>query len=221
MKGGASVPSIPGAAGLAGAAAAAAGGLAGATAALPADVKAEFDNVASAGAFAVSFAQGKVEPALLKETKPEPAADTANTETIDAAATRVVGNEKVPSVTPASGSSAVAITTVQEFINLVDTSFASFKSLIPTIEEYEQASSITQEQWNRLNTEMQSVRATYNSRNVILQDSAIEAINSLPPNAKALMSQSFSAAQQAASTFSSYAKDIVKRIKDLANKIAT
>jgi hypothetical protein len=221
MKGGASVPSIPGAAGLAGAAAAAAGGLAGAADALPADVKASFDNVASAGAFAVSFAQGKVEPALLKETKPEPASDTANTETVDAASTRVVGNEKVPSVSASSGGTSDAKTKVRAFIDFVDSTYESTKALVPTIEEYEQAGSITQEQWNQLNGELQAIKATFTARSVPLQEAAISAIDSLPSSSKGTIPQAFQVAQRALTTYVSYAKDIVKRIKDLANKIAT
>lgn len=220
MKGGANVPSLPGSANLAGAAAAAAGGLAGAAAALPADVKAAFDSTASAGAFAVSFAQGKVEPALLKETKPEPATNTANTETVDAAATRVVGNDKVPSVSASSGSSADAKTKVRAFIDLIDSAYASLSSLVPTIEEYERSNSITQEQWNQLNGELQTVKATFNARSGTLQEEAIAAIETLPSNTKGTITQAFQAAQRAGTTFASYAKDIVKRIKDLANKIA-
>jgi hypothetical protein len=222
IKGGASVPSVPGAAGLASAAAATAGGLAGAAASLPADVKAAFDNVASSAAFAVSFAQGKVEPALLKETKPEPATDTANTETVDAAAARVVGNEKVPSVSSGGGSGAAKATVIAalEFLkNLA----AQAESLDRAVQSLNAESSITQEQWNTVNGELQVIRATFNNKVNTYQTDAVNAVNAVPDSSseKALLSSSVQKFQSVSKQFVTYAIQLKKDIADLANKIAT
>ena len=65
---------------------------------LPGDLKSKFDAVARDGAFAVDFANQKVNNALKQEIVPEPASDTVNRETVNAAASRVVGNAKVPAV---------------------------------------------------------------------------------------------------------------------------
>ena len=67
---------------------------------LPADIKANFDAAAVNGAFAVNLAQTKVDAPVLQETKPVPAINTVDSATVDAAAKRIVGNLKVPSIMP-------------------------------------------------------------------------------------------------------------------------
>ena len=78
---------------------------------LPADIKSKFDAAAVNGAFAVNLAQTKIDPSTLQEYTPVAAADTVNTDTLEAAAKRIVGNAKVPSILPANiGSSVYANT---------------------------------------------------------------------------------------------------------------
>ena len=67
---------------------------------LPADIKANFDAAAVNGAFAVNLTQTKIDPSMLQEYKPVAAEDTVNTDTLEAAAKRIVGNPKVPSILP-------------------------------------------------------------------------------------------------------------------------
>ena len=187
---------------------------------LPGDIQAKFDAAATNGAFAVNLTQGKIEPPVKQEVVVEPASNTVNTATVTAAAARVVGNDKVPSVSDNSGVSE-AKTKVLAFVNFIDSIYESSKALLPTITELEQANSITQEQWNQLNGEVQVLRATYNARAIPLQEITIAAINSLPSESKGTIPQAFQKAQSALKLFVSYVTDIVKRIKDLANKIAT
>jgi len=66
--------------------------------ALPSDVKSAFDSVAKNSAFSVDLAAQKLNNAMKQEIVPEPASDTVNRETLDAASNRVVGNAKVPEV---------------------------------------------------------------------------------------------------------------------------
>jgi hypothetical protein len=66
--------------------------------ALPSDLKNQFDTTARDGAFSVDFANNKLNGAMKQEIPGEPATDTANRETLDAATSRVVGNEKIPEV---------------------------------------------------------------------------------------------------------------------------
>jgi hypothetical protein len=63
---------------------------------LPAGVKGAFDTAARDGAFAANFADTKLNGAMLLEVPAAPAIATADRSTVDAAAVRVVGNEKVP-----------------------------------------------------------------------------------------------------------------------------
>ena len=67
---------------------------------LPADIKSKFDAAAVNGAFAVNLTQTKIDPSMLQEYTPVAAVDTVNTDTLDAAAKRIVGNAKVPSILP-------------------------------------------------------------------------------------------------------------------------
>jgi hypothetical protein len=65
---------------------------------LPPGVKTAFDQVARDGAFAVDLANQNITNSLKQEIVPVPASDTVNRETVNAAASRVVGNAKVPAV---------------------------------------------------------------------------------------------------------------------------
>lgn len=69
---------------------------------VPPDIKGQFDKVARDGAFAVDLANQKINNSLKQEIVPTPASDTVNRETLNAAATRVVGNAKVPPVSYSS-----------------------------------------------------------------------------------------------------------------------
>jgi len=69
---------------------------------LPADIKSKFDAAAVNGAFAVNLTQTKIDTSMLQEYTPVAAVDTVNTDTLDAAAKRIVGNAKVPSILPAT-----------------------------------------------------------------------------------------------------------------------
>lgn len=63
---------------------------------LPADIKASINTKIKDGAFAVNLTDIKI-PAIFKaETTPKPAADTTNRETLNAAANRILGNDKIP-----------------------------------------------------------------------------------------------------------------------------
>ena len=66
---------------------------------VPPDVAQQFDQLARDSAFAANLAETKVEDAVLQETQPPQVEDTVDTATVDAAGTRIVGNEKVPNVT--------------------------------------------------------------------------------------------------------------------------
>jgi hypothetical protein len=75
---------------------------------LPADIKSNFDAAAVNGAFAVNLTQTKIDPSMLQEYKPVAADNTVNAETLNAAAKRIVGNPKVPSILPTEASKITA-----------------------------------------------------------------------------------------------------------------
>jgi len=65
---------------------------------LPTDIKNVFDKVSRDAAFAVDFAKQTANNAVLGQEPDEPGVDTVNRETLDAATTRVVGDDKIPPV---------------------------------------------------------------------------------------------------------------------------
>jgi len=65
---------------------------------LPTGVKTAFDQAASASAFAVGVAQTKIPEPFKEEVTPPVAEGTVNRDTLNAAATRITGNAKIPAV---------------------------------------------------------------------------------------------------------------------------
>lgn len=65
---------------------------------LPAGIKTAFDQVASASSFAVGVAQTKIPEPFKEEVTPPVAENTVNRDTLNAAATRITGNSKIPPV---------------------------------------------------------------------------------------------------------------------------
>ena len=64
---------------------------------LPPDKQADFDTRFKDAQFAIGSADAKFNDAMLQQAPPGEAVDTVNRQTVDAATTRVVGNDKVPS----------------------------------------------------------------------------------------------------------------------------
>jgi hypothetical protein len=64
---------------------------------LPANAQAQFDIALKDGAYAIGVAEQKLNDALTQTAPPGEAENTVNRQTVDAATTRVVGNDKVPS----------------------------------------------------------------------------------------------------------------------------
>jgi len=63
---------------------------------LPADLKSQFDTVAKDAAFSVDFAEQKLNDAVAQLAPPGEAEDTVDRATLDAAVTRIFGNDKIP-----------------------------------------------------------------------------------------------------------------------------
>lgn len=189
---------------------------------LPAGVKASFDSTVTNSAFAVNLTQTKVDESLLKEKVIEPASNTVNTESATAAATRVVGNDKVPSMSASSGDNS-AKNTVIAVLEFLQSSAAQAEGLNATVQKLKDQSSITQDQWNAVNEELQIIRANHNSKVLGYQSDAVDAVNALPDSnpQKALLAGSVKKFQALAKRFVQFAVELKKDIADLANKIVT
>lgn len=145
---------------------------------LPANVKAEFDSAATNVAFAINLTQTKIDPPVLQEVKPEPAANTVDAETQNAAAKRLIGNDKVPQVSSSGTNDFAAIFAFRNFVDSTLASFTLLKSRIEQINsEYQK---ITQEQWNTLNFEAVALRASVKNIITTLNDAALKESDSIP-----------------------------------------
>jgi len=190
---------------------------------LPADVKAKFDATAVNGAFAVNLTQSKVDEPVLQETKPVAAADTVNSATVDAAAKRVTGDERVPQVSGNSSSSSIAVYAFSDFISSLSTSFSALKTKINSInQEYQ---TITQEQWNVINGEAVVLRATVRARLVDLNGAALKELDAIESQNLGTYTRNdiintYNFALKEAKSMTALSEEIRQLIKDLANKIS-
>lgn len=133
----------------------------------PPDVKAKFDEIARNSAFAVNVANDKTDKSALGEVTAEPAEDTVDTETVDAASERIVGNDKVPSVTQAGQDTPYNKTraALQDYILFIDDVMQRFNALSLITTPLYQASSVTQAEYNNANQQYQEIRNYFNSAN--------------------------------------------------------
>ena len=191
---------------------------------LPADIKAKFDATAVNGAFAVNLTQAKVDEPVLQETKPIAADNTVNSATVDAAAKRVTGDERVPQVSSSNSTSDVAIFAFAEFLSSLNASFSALKTKINSIDQEYQT--ITQEQWNIVNGEAVALRATVRARFRDLEAAAIKEYEKLPDIGEGQTYGQRTAVRQYNSTTETFrlvteiSEEVRKLLKDLANKIS-
>lgn len=186
------------------------------------DVKSAFDKAATNSAFAVKLSTDKIEPAVKQEEPVTPASNTVNADTVSAAANRIVGNEKVPSVV-ADGSVSAAKAAVYIYLDFIQNLYSSQASLEQNALLLTASSRpISQQQWNNLNEEFLVNKATYNARNGTLQMAMTEAVNSVPPgDNRANLVAVVQSAQKDLKQVVEQAFRIKKLIADLANKIST
>jgi hypothetical protein len=134
-------------------------------------VQAAFGNAVRDGAFAVNLVNSKIPTAFKQQETPVPAADTVSRGTVDAASSRVVGNDKVPPPNygprdiverQADGEEYINKSTklINEYINPVGISFQSIKTKLAALANQQ---SITQAQYDAINNEYQNARLAYNA----------------------------------------------------------
>lgn len=137
---------------------------------VPPEAKAEFDTAVRDGAFAVNLADTKVPDVFKAVDIPVPATDTVNRATVDAATTRVLGNDKIPAPNynpyTVDNIEATDAQLNQGFINIADygdSLKARQAALSQKISVLENQQTITQAQWNAVNSEREKIRDDYNN----------------------------------------------------------
>jgi hypothetical protein len=153
-------------------------------------VQAAFGNAVRDGAFAVNLVNTKVPAAFKQQETPVPAADTVSRGTVDAASSRVLGNDKVPP--PNYGPNVKveneddvksyvdkATILINQYINVAGRGFLAVR---PKIEALANQQSITQQQYDAVNNEFQSIREAYNSKAPAFSSEVFSAYNRLSPS---------------------------------------
>jgi hypothetical protein len=123
------------------------------------------------GAFAANLSLTKIPPAFKAEVTPEPAADTVNRDTVNAASARVVGNPKVPEpnygpAKPDPSAGGIAEAEIKrlatEIADLIATTAQELATLDANISVLENQSTITEAQWEAVNAERLAISKKYN-----------------------------------------------------------
>ena len=139
------------------------------------------------GAFAANLAQAKIPPAFKAEVTPEPAADTVNRDTVNAASARVVGNPKVPEPNygppkPNPGRDAEITAEITrlatELANLLAKTNGQLTTLDANISALESQQTITDAQWEAVTAERIAIAKSYNPTVVPLNAAFTETFNS-------------------------------------------
>jgi hypothetical protein len=124
------------------------------------------------GAFAATLAKDKIPPAFKAEVTPEPAGDTVNRDTVNAASARVVGNPKVPEpnygpTKPNPGADAQAEAAIKDQATAIAASLAAIEKEIATLDlnvtSLESRETITDAQYDAVLAERQALVEKYNN----------------------------------------------------------
>ena len=149
------------------------------------EVQAAFSSAVRDGAFAVNLVNTKIPTAFKEQDIPVPKIDTVDRATLDAASTRVVGNSKVP---VPSYTAKANTGTAQDYIdrataffdNYLDPTALRLAALEPKFAVLEMQQTITQAQYNALNSERDAIRNYYNINGAPVVTAIVESFATLP-----------------------------------------
>lgn len=147
--------------------------------------QAAFSSAVRDGAFAVNLVNTKIPTAFKQQDIPVPKTDTVNRATLDAASTRVVGDPKIPTPSytakASTGTASDYITQVTAYFNdWLMPAGQKLEAINPKITALENQQTITQAQYDAINSERDAARNNYNINAVPKVTALIELYNSLP-----------------------------------------
>lgn len=194
-------------------------------------VQAAFSSAVRDGAFAVNLVNTKIPTEFKQQDTPVPANNTVSRATVDAASSRVIGDEKVP--TPNYGPKIVAenqadvesfvgkaITLSNQYINPAGRAFKSVDTKLSALENQQ---SITSAAWEAINNEFQQAREAYNIGGPALAGEVFSAFGRLTPAQQkvSLEESPISTAKitSAVTYLASQSKQIKERLYQLSLKI--
>lgn len=195
---------------------------------VPSDIKAGFDTVVKDGAFAVAFTDSNVPNAFKAVSIPVPAVDTVNRDTLNAAATRIVGNSKIPAVNygpprpadPAAESQSIT-TLVNDVTTLITDTTQKFDAIESKVDALESKTVISADEWSALDYEMSRLRKSYNNK----IDTVVAPANAVFTNASPAVKKEFDAVfaelDRLLIALRDRSRSLRARIAALAEKIGT
>lgn len=189
---------------------------------LPANVSSEINKNISEGAFAVNLTNTKVPPPFKEETTPEPAADTTNRATVNAASDRVIGNDKIPK--PDYGPSTASGTTVNDVlaafnkVNIeISTTFAKLKDVETQLLALESQATVSQSDWELVEAQYQIVKSEFN--NSTIRADATVLYNGAPSDVQATTRALLNNLLSRIANLLEYNSKIKAKLAELAKKI--
>jgi len=139
---------------------------------IPAGLKADFSKNIRDAAFAVNLVNTKLPTAFKQQDTPVPSADTVSRGSVDAASNRVLGNDKIPTPNYGPRETTENQAGVSEYntkaaeynSNYLSPAIVAFETVKSKIEALMNQQSITQQQYDAVNTEFQAARSAYNTK---------------------------------------------------------
>jgi hypothetical protein len=194
-------------------------------------VQAAFSSAVRDSAFAVNLVNTKIPTEFKQQDVPLPANNTVGRATVDAASSRVIGDDKVPA--PNYGAKTItenqadvesfvgkAITLSNQYINPVGRAFQAVDTKLSALENQQ---TITSTAWSAINNEFQQAREAYNANGPALAGEVFSAFNRLTPaQQKISLEQSPISTEKITAAvvyLSSQSKQIKERLYQLSLKI--
>jgi HAMP domain-containing protein len=197
---------------------------------VPAEFTETFNKNVRDGAFAAKFSETKVPVAFKAEIVPPVAEQTVQRPTVDAASTRVIGNDKVPEPTYTAKPAEEDADTVDgtfvleqldawsKIANRTQQRIEALKQQVAALENQE---TITQQQWDTVREELVQLRREFNTQAVPIFGAAADRYNAGSERLRrALQTRVFDARGFTANILIPAAGDLKQRIDTLKNKIA-
>jgi hypothetical protein len=185
---------------------------------VPGEAKSAFETAVRDGAYAVNLTETKVPAAFKAVDVPVPAVDTTNRETLDAATTRVLGNDKIPAPNyqaSAPDISAIASALRKGFdtiVDLLDSTAAKLNSVDQNLRVLENQQSITQLQWDTVNSERLAAIRPYNESVPTQVSPALNQFETALPKVQAAYAETYKLTRE-------YIKDVITQGIGIKNRV--
>jgi hypothetical protein len=178
------------------------------------------------GAFAATLSKDKIPAAFKAEVTPEPAADTVNRDTVNAASARVVGNPKVPepnygpakptrSVAEQNAELAATYAEITRSLESVESRSIDVESSLTVLESRE---TVTEAELNEINAKFNGLRFLYLAQSNVFAK-ARERFDAAPPAVQLTNRKSAITVNKSIMELASTLVDYQTRIAELSKKL--